>query len=264
MGSKSRVHFKSRRGRRKKVDSPRSHRSDTEGMQLRESSEDEVNFIHDILTSQLDLLIEALQSDGSVEEVLNNSVEQHSESVLELFLNTAIQGAENIVIEKRSSVSFREVEEDLLALIQEAVENDGIINLELEAINSTTVKGLSELLIEGLDKGMTQAQLASAIMDSPLFSLGRAKVIANTIVGTAQSLGQLVYAKELNAETKTWHDSNLHVREEHRKRDGETVALGSKFSSQFEGASPRYPLDPLINPSDRIGCRCAMSFGFLD
>lgn len=131
---------------------------------------------------------------------------------------------------------------------------------DLSHMEQTTAQGVVEQIRDGLANGMTTAQIQAAIQDLGLFTPARALMLARTLAGTAASVGQLAAAQVSGAQKKTWMTSLFGVRDAHVAREGETVDFNSRFSDQGYGA-PRYPLDPILGPADRVNCRCSMTFG---
>ena len=131
---------------------------------------------------------------------------------------------------------------------------------DLSHMEKTTAQGVVEQIRDGLANGMTTAQIQAAIQDLGLFTPARALMLARTLAGTAASIGQLAAAQVSGAQKKTWMTSLFGVRDAHVAREGETVDFTARFSDQGYGA-PRYPLDPTLEPADRVNCRCSMTFG---
>lgn len=216
------------------------------------------------LSAQRDRVFESLDEDANIEAAIVSSKDNMVLALSTLFTLSAESFADTVVIDKRSNAATpenRAISQNMQLAIDEFINNEGIILTELALIDAVTTENILDIMRDGSTEGKSVENIKQAIIDSGTFSPERALRIARTSVGTGQSIGQIVAAGEAGAISKTWRDSDLGVRIEHSNRDGETVGLNERFSSQFPGfPAPRWPLDQNIAPADRVNCRCSMSF----
>lgn len=217
-----------------------------------------------MLDAQREAVFKALNENADIQGAIVATQDDMIKAFTELYLNTAILFADTVVIEERASddgTENRAISLDLQQAIAELLTVEGVILTELSLINRSTVDKILAIIVDAEGEGATPGAIQQAIIDSGTFGPERALRIARTSVGTAQSLGQMSAAREAGATQKTWVDSGFEVRVEHSNRDGETVGLNERFSSQFQGfPAPRWPLDQNIAAADRINCRCSMTF----
>jgi HK97 family phage portal protein len=157
------------------------------------------------------------------------------------------------------SIETRELSQEDLEELRVAFENEGVFMQDWELIERLTEERVQEQVEYGLLHGLGAAAIIQAILDTGVFSDYRARVIAQTTVGTASGIGQLTVARKAGATHKRWLTSSAEPRDIHVIRDGEVVPINARFSGQG-GIGPRYPLDPQIPAGDRINCRCYMTF----
>lgn len=216
------------------------------------------------LKEQQDAVFKAIDEKRDIAGTLSENSETLSDSLSDIYMDTAFIFAGTVLVDERGTpVDFetRAIPRNLQQTIEEFITIENTILTELSLINASTVDIILKAAIDAEEEGKTVTQIQQAILDSGTFSPERALRIARTTVGTAQSIGQMAGAIEAGATKKTWHDSNFDVRSEHSNRDGETIGMDERFSSQFpDYPAPRWPLDQNIAPADRINCRCAMSF----
>jgi len=176
--------------------------------------------------------------------------------------STAIESA--ILIAKsmnRSGRSVRATDEYFEAEVTRLLLLEEWINSDESNIHKTTAANISRMVGDAMSAGITTQELKEQINESGIFSPVRALRIARTIGGTGASYGQLAAAELTGAKRKIWvsaDDSN--VRSAHRIRHDEERDIDEKFSLLVGFVAPRFPLDPRIDPSDRVNCRCSMTF----
>jgi HK97 family phage portal protein len=216
-----------------------------------------------LLSEQRDAVFTAMDAGGSVEEALRETREDWLLNMTQTTEAVAVDFAGTVVVDQRGNpVNFetRETNPAILAAIESYFPIEETMLTELSLIESTTVKKIVTQVAEGQAAGKAIGDIQQAILDTGAFSDERALRLARTIVGTASSVGQLAGAASAGATMKTWNTSGFEVREEHVNRDGETVAMDKTFSTQVGSVPPRFPLDPAIDPGDRVNCRCWMTF----
>jgi len=159
-------------------------------------------------------------------------------------------------------VLTRSANPDLDELIEKYLEEESTVLIEKSLIEKTTVSQIIDQVEEGLESAWTTAQLQQAIVDIGVFSSERALRLSRTITGTSGSIGQFVSANETGATHKKWINSGFEVRDIHIQRAaGPAIKINDRFPAMagaFQG--PMFPLDNVLAPSDRVNCRCAMSF----
>ncbi|MCH9834475.1 phage portal protein, partial [bacterium] len=159
----------------------------------------------------------------------------------------------------RRGGEYREITAGIESLIEEYLAVEAWMLTDLSNIEETTVSRVIEQLRNGISEGMTTQQIKQAIDDVGVFGPSRSLMLARTLSGTAASIGQFAGAVEAGATEKEWATSGREVRDIHIARAGERVPILDRFSNQGYGA-PRYPLDPVLEPADRVNCVCAMLF----
>ncbi|MDY0071817.1 MAG: phage portal protein [Thauera sp.] len=225
----------------------------------------------DLLKQQQDDVFAALERGEDPADAAKKTREAWRKAMEAAYINGATQAAAELLDSVRGKspvVELRATPQDqdgqyspeLMEQIRMALEAEGVILRDLSLIDDTTVQMIIEQIAYGLDHEATTAMIQQAIIDSGTFSAERALRIARTTAGSAMSIGQLTAGVMAGAEFKTWNTGGLNVREEHLRRDGETVGINDRFSAQFAGAGPRFPCDPETHKSDRINCRCFLSF----
>ncbi len=226
--------------------------------EILEQKEAYANSVHsgilNILLKQRKLVFEAIKETADIQGAMVATSDEFQEILTGAYTNTAKDAASKVDIETR------DINPALELSIINFLNDESTILRELSLINKSTVDSILSYIQDGVEEGKTITQIQNSIIDGGTFESARALRIARTVTGTAQSIGQLHGAIDLGAENKTWHDSNVEVRDEHSNRDGETVGINDLFSSQFNGLSPRYPLDQRTTVEDRVNCRCSMSF----
>jgi len=179
------------------------------------------------------------------------------------YKKTAITFAGSVIVDKRGlDINFdtRAIDPIVDANIDAFLQAERVILTELSLINKSTIALILDAVVDGEAEGKSITDVQQAILDGGTFSPERALRIARTVAGTAQSIGQLSGAIAAGATKKIWRDADFEVREEHQQRDGEIVGINDRFSTKFVNSSPRFPLDQDASASDRINCRCSMTF----
>lgn len=221
------------------------------------------SMFHKALTEQQSAVFAAMENKEDVAGVLANNSESLQSAIEASYKASAYTFAGSVLVDERgSNVDFetRKIDPNISGMIDNLLEQEGIILTELSLINKSTVSLILEAVLNGEKEGQTVNEMQQALIDVGVFSPERALRIARTTVGTAQSIGQIVGFKSAGATHKTWIDSSFEVRPEHVVRNGEKVGIDERFSSQFPGyPAPRWPLDQNIAPGDRINCRCSMT-----
>ena len=169
--------------------------------------------------------------------------------------------AGTVVVEERGqklSMDYRN--EDVDAEIEAYLEKEKVILNDLKNINATTADKIIIQVQYAIENDLDVAEFKQALIDTGIFSSARARTIADTTIGTFASIGQVSGARSAGATHKIWTTSLTEVRDIHVKRNKEKVGLDSKFSVQVGSVGPRFPLDPDTDASDRINCRCSMTF----
>jgi len=153
------------------------------------------------------------------------------------------------------------VKRDLIQSIDDYLESEKVVLTECSLINQTTVETLMDLVKETLATGGTIADLQEKIYIAGLFDSQRALMLARTLTGTAASMGSWLGAKENKATHKRWNSAIKNVRKEHKERHLELVKIDERFTPKFGMATgPRFPLDNILVPADRVNCRCALTY----
>ena len=174
----------------------------------------------------------------------------------------AAQFSKGFVTNRAGLAVGREVRAVITDAIKEYLVQEAYALNEVSGMEETTAAGVTAMVQNGIEKDQTPTEIMQAIDDIGLFSAARSLMLARTLTGTAQSIGQLGGAMAANAKTKTWMAGNYvnenAPRELHKQRDGVAVPIDGTWDN---GPTPmRFPLDPKGDPGDRINCRCAMSF----
>jgi len=223
--------------------------------------------IEDLLAEQRDLINAAIDEASDqfdrVHEIRPSDVLQETwkrdwEPVYTDLMSTYMRtAADQILIEKRA-----EEDDELQLALDNYLEAEGTVLRELSMIEKSTVDAVLLQVTSAIEEGLNVNQLQQAIQDAGVFEPERALRLSRTITGTAGSMGQFVSAGHAGATHKKWVDSGFEVRPEHQTRAGEaSVKLNARFSPQFGQINgPRYPLDPMLVPADRVNCRCSMTF----
>jgi len=215
------------------------------------------------LDEQRVAVFKALDESSDTSGALATNSALMEEALTTLYKKTAITFAGSVIVDKRGlDINFetRAMDPIVEANIDSFLQVERVILNELSLINKSTIALILEAVIDAEVEGKSIMEVQQAILDSGTFSPERALRIARTVAGTAQSIGQLSGAMAAGATKKVWRDADFEVREEHQQRDGEIVGINDRFSTKFGNSSPRYPLDQQASASDRINCRCSMTF----
>lgn len=215
-----------------------------------------------LLGDQQDIIFDAIEKNATdiigyinVEKLLLNSWSDWINYYNELTKEYAI-------IASREVILTRSANPDIDELISKYLEEESTVLIEKSLIEKTTVSQLIDQVEEGIESAWTTAQLQQAIVDIGVFSPERALRLSRTITGTSGSIGQFVGAKETGANYKKWINAGFEVRDLHIQRAaGPAIKINDRFPAMagaFQG--PMFPLDNVLAPSDRVNCRCAMSF----
>lgn len=221
--------------------------------------------IADLLEIQQRDVFEALEAGNSPQDAValrrDEWVALLNKSIMDVALSAGAAILDGVrgkspTLEKRDSYS-----PEMVDAITQALEAESVTLNELSHIHESTVRTIIDQVTYGVQNEMTIAGIQQALLDTGVFSAERALRISRTVAGTAMSVGQMAAGKMAGAETKTWNASGLETREEHSARDGEEVGIDERFSVQFGSVGPRYPCDPEVDASDRVNCRCWLTFG---
>lgn len=212
--------------------------------------------IQELLDYQLKLLVDKINTLDKndlqwfdVEECLQDTWQDWNSVYTDITLQAAFAAADNITIEKRDT--------ELERAIRSYLNSETLVLQELGHIKASTALQVIDQVESALDNGWTATQLQQAIIDIGAFSPARALKLSRTIVGSASSIGQMVSAKSVNAQSKHWRTANdSKVRSTHADREAQGfIPMNHAF---IHGGM--YPLDPLLSAADRCNCRCSLSF----
>ncbi len=218
--------------------------------------ENKANDIQELLDYQHKLIVDKINTSEEndlqwfdVEEVIRDTWQDWNTVYTDITLQAALDAADNITIEKRDT--------ELERAIRSYLNAETLVLQELGHIKASTALKLIDQVESALDNGWTTTQLQQAIIDIGAFSPARALRLSRTIVGSASSIGQIVSAKSVNAQSKHWRTANdSKVRSTHADREAQGfIPMNHAF---IHGGM--YPLDPILSPADRCNCRCSLSF----
>lgn len=117
----------------------------------------------------------------------------------------------------------------------------------------TIRRALKKTLLEGLEAGEGVQALALRIRNVFNASMGRARTIARTEIGSSVSEGRFLSEQDFGVEEHEWNAALVETRESHEKEHGSVVKVGELFP--FTGL--RFPLDPEgTDPGEIINCGC--------
>lgn len=122
-----------------------------------------------------------------------------------------------------------------------------VADARAEHINTSTYKALEKVLNEETDRTLAEVfDYAEAV---------RAENGASSLVTTFSSMGTAEAGEQLGGEKvkKKWVVTSKDPRPEHAKMNGETVAIGKKFSNGAE-----WPGDPALGPDGVSNCKCSI------
>ncbi|MGE6260879.1 phage minor head protein [Heyndrickxia sporothermodurans] len=131
-----------------------------------------------------------------------------------------------------------------------------------EIMKLNTHKAVEDLLKEGIKNGDSIQQIEMKMKDLPQFDRTRARTTAITEILTASSRAQWESYMQSPAVTgKKWKHSGSkknNPRQNHVDLDGTIVGVDEVFVIPGSGESCYYPRDPLLPPSERVNCHCAL------
>lgn len=232
-----------------------------EEMEMDEIAQKWADFYLNVLTRMGESFIvhvESLKDEGIVPVSIEETIHQYQKDFMALlndhYLEAALRMSEKVALVKRSS----ELEESL----RKYFDDEGVALQEYGHISDTTVNAILAIIRDGYDDGLSVTEISARLSESGVLSASRALTISRTVTGTAGSMGQFLNAKSNGAKFKTWNVADASARPLHLSRSGETVEINSVFGKVLSpnGAYPRYPLDPNLHISDRINCRCSLTF----
>jgi HK97 family phage portal protein len=226
------------------------------------------NYWHDVGRKVMDRITKrmpVLVTKGVTADNLDDLDEAFRDDTLSRLSRSYIGDAEKLGIETEWKGEFDLVSPGAMDRVSARCE-------KIVGINDTAVAGLKEALQqtikEGIERGMSEAELAKAIYDVAKDKLGamesRARTQARTEMHGAYSEGRYVGMTASGAKAKTWvssHDDN--VRDTHFEMDGKTVAFDEEFTLP-SGVTMAYPMDPDAEgdaqeiASETINCRCIL------
>jgi len=144
--------------------------------------------------------------------------------------------------------------------ISQFLVDENVSVFDTQVIQENTKGSIINLLEQSLDEGWGITKLKEGIDSLGVFSAERALTISRTLNGTARSIGQITAAKKSGAKFKKWESAeDKLVRKEHAQRNSaKPIPIDETWNN---GIKPmRFPNDPKGDVSDRVNCRCAMSF----
>lgn len=218
-----------------------------------------------LLSEQRRKVFQAIEDQGRPQDAIKDTSDDWAKAIRQTSWDIAAEFAGTVAVGERgrrplAAMETRdEYEDEIVAQLEEYLDQEGWMLEELSRIEKYTVSLILEQLSDGITQGKTVAEIQQAIEDVGAFSSERALRLSRTLAGTAASIGQISGATVAGAEKKEWVTSGFEVREIHTARDGEKVLIDGRFSDQGYGA-PRFPLDPHLEPADRVHCRCSMVF----
>jgi len=224
----------------------------------------------ELLRGQRKRLFQALDDgqtdEGAIYALIATDAPAWQEAMEKMATTVAVDGFDGVAVAmdgralaRRRTERRDELGAAAMALIEQYLQVEGWMLTDLSHIQATTVAQIIDQLRNGLQEGQTVQQIKQAIDDVGVFGPERSLMLARTLAGTAASIGQLAGATAAGATEKQWVTAGFEVREHHTAREGERVPIDGRFSDQGYGA-PRYPLDPVLEPGDRVNCRCGMLF----
>lgn len=212
----------------------------------------------ELLSSQREAVMTALKTGSDVVAAVNSTKEQFIVAMDKQSRELALHFSKTFVTNSAGGLIGMEVRTAIDDEISNYLVDEAYTLNEVSLMNETTAANVVSQVKDGIEKDKTIQEIAQAIDDVGTFSEARALMLARTLTGTAQSIGQLSGAKVSGAETKTWVTAGFNVRDLHVQREGVSVGIEDTWNN---GPAPiRFPLDPNVGPEDRVNCRCAMTF----
>lgn len=216
-----------------------------------------------LLTEQKESVFSELDKGDDGDPIGSIDMDSWIDPMTEASNEIAIIMASTVVVDERgNSPKFEnrnEFDDELAETIKAYMEEDDWIEKEAEYIGDFTKENIEAIIKDAIVNDLTVQQIKDAIQDMGIFSPERSLRLARTLAGTASSIGQLSAGEVSGATEKVWVNSGFEVRDSHVARGGEVVPIDDKFSSQGCG-KPKYPLDPILCPADRVNCRCSLTF----
>jgi SPP1 gp7 family putative phage head morphogenesis protein len=130
----------------------------------------------------------------------------------------------------------------------------------IDDIDSTTVDTVKSVIADGVENGLTTAQIVANITERTAQAMaeGRAWVIARTEMHAAANVASVLAAKDTGLElNKVWCAANDdRTREAHAEADGQSVAMDEPFD--VDGEEVDQPGDG--DAGNAINCRCTVIF----
>jgi len=210
-------------------------------------------------------LFEELDNQGVTKSVVDDVdyvQTKHIDAQTEYANKVASSFAETVVVDTRGgriNLEHRGEAED--ELIDAFIEKEELILSDMVLISETTAASILKQVENAIDMNLTVQELKRNIMDTGTFSDARALRISRTLTGTASSIGQLSGGIAAGATKKIWKTSrDGTVRSIHADRQNEEVDIDDRFSIRAGRIGPRFPLDNETDVSDRVNCRCSMTF----
>lgn len=125
---------------------------------------------------------------------------------------------------------------------------------KITQINETIRRKLKEILEEGVAGGKTLAEIADDFRSIYNMAASRSLMIARTETVGALNGGSEIYYESEGVQKKEWLTArDEHVRESHRKMEGEIVQIKGAFSNGLD-----YPGDQKGEAGEVINCRCTV------
>jgi hypothetical protein len=200
-------------------------------------------------------------ADNLIKSVSNKYWSLIEDDIERQFIDIGISLGMQAVFEIRDTTSD-DVEAKLKKSLEFFLKQENQILIEKSLIDKATAKYVIDTVRDGVQEGLPINKIQEKLAGSHMFSSVRSLRIARTIGGLAGGLSQLRMAQISGMTHKTWHSvGDENTRKEHTKRNGQTVPIKKTFQAAF-GLSygPMFPCDPHIHVSDRVNCRCWMSF----
>lgn len=214
-----------------------------------------------LLNDQSAEVFKALEAGEDPVQAVRSDHDKWLKSLVNATTAIAIDFAGTVVVDERGNAPTIEYRNDEVQEILDGIfEEEAWILNELSHIEDVTVNLILEQVRSAEENGLNTEELVQALVDTGTFSEARANRIARTVGGTASSVGQWAGAKASGATRKIWSTSAFEVRDIHTNREGEDVEIDNRFSVQVGDVGPRFPLDPQVEASDRINCRCFLQF----
>jgi HK97 family phage portal protein len=216
----------------------------------------------DLLSQQQADVMEAIERGEDGADAVRNTRETWLKATTNAVVDIAFDFAGTVAVDERGRPpSFeRRNDPELEDLLDSIMQEEAWILEEVSLIEANTTQTIIDQARNAAENGLTTAEFQQALLDTGIFDDARALRISRTVGGTASSMGQWAGAKTAGATEKVWSTSIVEVRDIHTAREGERVPIDNRFSVQAGSVGPRFPLDPQIDVSDRVNCRCFLQF----